>query len=75
MLRRPIYENWATVLIGGFCSSFICPISSKGSFVDSLMAFPLGAALVYVQNHSAKNELYNNVFEQADPYYHTSHLV
>ena len=63
MLRRQIYKGWMTVVIGGFCSSFICPIAFQGSFLDAAMAFPLGALLVFVQNISAKNELYNNVFE------------
>lgn len=63
MLRLPIYRGPLTVLIGGFCSAFICPIAFRGSFVDALIAFPLGALLVYVQTLSAKNELYNNVFE------------
>ncbi|CCA66429.1 hypothetical protein PIIN_00115 [Serendipita indica DSM 11827] len=63
MLRLPIYRGPLTVLIGGFCSAFICPIAFRGSFVDALIAFPLGALLVYVQTLSAKNELYNNVFD------------
>ncbi|QRW22812.1 pheromone-regulated membrane protein [Rhizoctonia solani] len=60
MKKRVLYKGWITVVIGGFCSAFITPISFKGSFVDALVAFPLGALLVFVQNLSAKNELYSN---------------
>ncbi|CAE6542804.1 unnamed protein product [Rhizoctonia solani] len=63
MKKRVLYHGLVTVLIGGFCSAFITPISFKGSFVDALAAFPLGATLVWVQNLSARNELYSNVFE------------
>ncbi|KDN36610.1 hypothetical protein RSAG8_10713, partial [Rhizoctonia solani AG-8 WAC10335] len=63
MKKRVLYQGWITVVIGGFCSAFITPISFKGSFVDALAAFPLGAMLVWVQNLSARNELYSNVFE------------
>ncbi|CAE6442024.1 unnamed protein product [Rhizoctonia solani] len=63
MKKRVLYKGWITVVIGGFCSAFITPISFKGSFVDALAAFPLGALLVLVQNLSARNELYSNVFE------------
>ncbi|KAG8689911.1 hypothetical protein FRC11_014924 [Ceratobasidium sp. 423] len=63
MKKRVLYKGWVTVLIGGFCSAFITPISFKGSFVDAVAAFPLGAILVWVQNLSARNELYSNVFE------------
>lgn len=62
-LEQVLYKGWMTVVIGGFCSAFITPISFKGSFVDALAAFPLGAILVWVQNLSARNELYSNVFE------------
>jgi uncharacterized membrane protein YjjP (DUF1212 family) len=63
ILRRQLYKGWITVIIGGFCSSFICPIAFNGSFLDAAISFPLGALLVFIQNLSAKNELYNNVFE------------
>ncbi|QRW10061.1 pheromone-regulated membrane protein [Ceratobasidium sp. AG-Ba] len=63
MKKKVLYNGWKTVLIGGFCSAFITPISFSGSFVDALCAFPLGAMLVWVQNMSARNELYSNVFE------------
>ncbi|PVG00329.1 DUF1212-domain-containing protein [Serendipita vermifera] len=63
ILRRQLYKGWITVVIGGFCSSFICPIAFNGSFLDAIISFPLGALLVFIQNLSAKNELYSNVFE------------
>lgn len=63
MLQKPTYKGWMTVVIGGLCSSFICPLAFQGSFLDSAIAFPLGALLVFVQTVSAKNKLYNNVFE------------
>ncbi|KAF8597700.1 DUF1212-domain-containing protein [Ceratobasidium sp. AG-I] len=63
MKRKVLYGGWKTVIIGGFCSAFITPISFRGSFVDAVCAFPLGAVLVWVQNLSARNELYSNVFE------------
>ncbi|KAG8764177.1 hypothetical protein FRC12_008242 [Ceratobasidium sp. 428] len=63
MRKKNLYNGWKTVLIGGFCSAFITPISFSGSFVDAVCAFPLGAILVWVQNMSARNELYSNVFE------------
>ncbi|KIM31131.1 hypothetical protein M408DRAFT_327422 [Serendipita vermifera MAFF 305830] len=63
MLRDQLYTGWITTIIGGLCSAFICPIAFQGSFLDSLVAFPLGALLVFVQNVSAKNQLYSSVFE------------
>lgn len=63
MRKKVLYGGWKTVIIGGFCSAFITPISFRGSFVDAVCAFPLGAVLVWVQNLSARNELYSNVFE------------
>jgi hypothetical protein len=66
ILRNTTYNRWITVAIGGFCSLFICPIAFSGSFLDAVMAFPLGALLVFVQTLAARNELYNNVFEYAN---------
>jgi uncharacterized membrane protein YjjP (DUF1212 family) len=64
LMQRPaMYRNWVTVLIGGFCSSFICTASFNGSFIDALVSFPLGCLLVLVQNLTSRNELYSNVFE------------
>ena len=63
MRSKPMYSWWQLIIIGGFCSAAICSVSFSGSFVDSLMAFPLGALLVSVQIVSVRNELYSNVFE------------
>ncbi|KAG9081112.1 hypothetical protein FRC06_005813, partial [Ceratobasidium sp. 370] len=63
MRKKNLYNGWKTVVIGGFCSAFITPISFSGSFIDAVCAFPLGAMLVWVQNLSARNDLYSNVFE------------
>ncbi|KAF5389379.1 hypothetical protein D9757_004249 [Collybiopsis confluens] len=63
MRRRPTYEWWHLMLIGGACSSAICTVSFSGSFIDSVAVFPLGALLVGIQQLSARNELYSNVFE------------
>ncbi|KIJ54220.1 hypothetical protein M422DRAFT_153810 [Sphaerobolus stellatus SS14] len=57
------YNKWQCIIFGGLCSSAICSLSFSGSFVDSLVVFPLGALLVTVQLISVKNELYTNVFE------------
>ncbi|ETS61477.1 hypothetical protein PaG_04515 [Moesziomyces aphidis] len=64
MRRKPIIGRWPMVLIGGFASAFICvgPQGFNGSFIDALMAFPLGAFLVYCQS-IITTELYSNVFE------------
>jgi hypothetical protein len=43
----------------------ICSVGFNGSFVDSLIVFPLGALLVAIQLVSVRNELYSNVFEYA----------
>ena len=63
MRRKPRYKNWQIVLIGGACSASICSVSFNGSFVDSLMAFPLGCLLILIQLFASRNELYSNVFE------------
>jgi uncharacterized membrane protein YjjP (DUF1212 family) len=63
MRRPPFYSTWQLILIGGFCSAWICSVGFSGSFIDSLVAAPLGALLVAVQLFSARNELYSNVFE------------
>jgi uncharacterized membrane protein YjjP (DUF1212 family) len=63
MLKKPFYNWWQLVLIGGFCSMAICSVSFAGSFIDSLVVFPMGALLVAVQLLSVRNELYSNVFE------------
>ncbi|KAF7980996.1 hypothetical protein HWV62_35818 [Athelia sp. TMB] len=63
MRRRPFYGSWQLVGIGGLCSAAICTVSFAGSFVDALVALPLGALLVGIQLLSVRNELYSNVFE------------
>lgn len=63
MCEKPLYNWWQLMLIGGFCSSAICSVSFYGSFIDSVVSFPLGVLLVGVQLISVKNELYSNVFE------------
>ncbi|PWZ00952.1 DUF1212-domain-containing protein [Testicularia cyperi] len=64
MRRKPLIGRWPMVLVGGFASAFICvgPQGFSGSFIDALMAFPLGAFLVYCQS-IITTELYSNVFE------------
>ncbi|KAI0643470.1 DUF1212-domain-containing protein [Trametes meyenii] len=63
MRKRPLYKNWQIVLIGGACSASICSVSFNGSFIDSLVSFPLGCLLIVIQLFAARNELYSNVFE------------
>ncbi|OBZ72872.1 hypothetical protein A0H81_06707 [Grifola frondosa] len=63
MRKPPLYKNWQIVLIGGFCSASICSVSFNGSFIDSLISFPLGCILIVIQLFAARNELYSNVFE------------
>ncbi|KAF7985473.1 hypothetical protein HWV62_5241 [Athelia sp. TMB] len=63
MRRKPFYGSWQLVGIGGLCSAAICTVSFAGSFVDALVALPLGALLVGIQLLSVRNELYSNVFE------------
>ena len=63
MRRRPFYRTWQIIVFGGMCSSSICSVSFNGSFIDSLIAFPLGCLLIVIQLFAARNELYSNVFE------------
>jgi len=64
LMRRPqMYSGWKHVFFGGMCSASICSVSFAGSFIDSLIVFPLGALLVAIQLLSVRNELYSNVFE------------
>ncbi|KAK0536229.1 pheromone-regulated protein prm10 [Tilletia horrida] len=64
MRRKPLIPRIPTILIGGFCSAFICvgPMGFNGSFIDALAAFPLGMFLVFCQG-IITTELYSNVFE------------
>ncbi|KAH9971879.1 hypothetical protein BGW80DRAFT_1318981 [Lactifluus volemus] len=63
MLSTPLYSPWQLIFFGGMASASICSVSFNGSFIDSLISFPLGGLLVSVQMLSVKNELYSNVFE------------
>jgi uncharacterized membrane protein YjjP (DUF1212 family) len=64
LMRRPqMYSWWKLVFFGGMCSASICSVSFNGSFIDSLIVFPLGALLVAIQLLSVRNELYSNIFE------------
>lgn len=63
MRKKPIYSFPQLIFLGGMCSSSICSVSFNGSFIDSLVSFPLGALLVTIQLLSVRNELYGNVFE------------
>jgi uncharacterized membrane protein YjjP (DUF1212 family) len=63
MLSKPLYSPLQLIFFGGMASASICSVSFNGSFIDSLVSFPLGALLVAVQTLSVRNELYSNVFE------------
>ncbi|KAG1824853.1 DUF1212-domain-containing protein, partial [Suillus subaureus] len=63
MRKKPIYSFPKLIFLGGLCSSSICSVSFNGSFIDTLVSFPLGALLVTIQLLSVRNELYGNVFE------------
>jgi uncharacterized membrane protein YjjP (DUF1212 family) len=63
MLSKPLYSPLQLIFFGGMASASICSVSFNGSFIDSLVSFPLGALLVTVQTLSVRNELYSNVFE------------
>ncbi|PWN35805.1 DUF1212-domain-containing protein [Meira miltonrushii] len=64
MRRKPLIGKVPMVIIGGFCSAFICVGSQGfgGSFLDALIAFPLGMFLVFSQL-AITTELFSNVFE------------
>lgn len=63
MRKRQLYTWWQLMLMGGMCSSSICVVSFSGSFVDALVAFPMGTILVGIQLFGLQNELYSNIFE------------
>ena len=63
MRKPPFYNNWQLIFFGGMCSASICSVSFSGSFIDSLISFPLGCLLIIIQLFSARNELYSNIFE------------
>lgn len=63
MTMPPHYNALWTIIIGGCCSAIIVIPSFYGSFIDALMAAPLGMVLVGVQMVAAKNDMLANVFE------------
>lgn len=63
MLMPPCYNAWQMIIIAGLCSSFIVIQSYFGSFLDALMAAPLGMLLQAVQLIALKNDLFSGVFE------------
>ncbi|KAI0942559.1 hypothetical protein AcW1_003155 [Taiwanofungus camphoratus] len=64
LMRKPqLYKFWQLIIFGGLCSASICSVSFNGSFVDSLISFPLGCLLIVIQVFAARNELYSNIFE------------
>jgi uncharacterized membrane protein YjjP (DUF1212 family) len=66
LMTSPVYYNWwQTLIIGALCSAFITVIGFYGSFIDALMAMPLGMLLVAIQMISARNDMFSNVFEIA----------
>ncbi|GAA5957197.1 hypothetical protein JCM21900_004677 [Sporobolomyces salmonicolor] len=63
MVSPPKYKLWQQLIIGACASAFIQPSAFYGSFVDCLMAMPLGALLVLVQVIVSRNDLYSSLFE------------
>ncbi|KAH8814628.1 DUF1212-domain-containing protein [Flagelloscypha sp. PMI_526] len=63
MRERQLYRPWQLCVFGGLCSASICITGFSGSFIDALVSFPMGVALVAIQLISVRNELYSNIFE------------
>ncbi|GAA5860985.1 hypothetical protein JCM3774_003215 [Rhodotorula dairenensis] len=63
MVSPPKYALWQQLIIGAAASAFIQPSAFYGSFIDCLMAMPLGALLVLVQVLVSRNDLYSSLFE------------
>ncbi|GJN90300.1 hypothetical protein Rhopal_003308-T1 [Rhodotorula paludigena] len=63
MTAPPKYALWQQLIIGAAASAFIQPSAFYGSFIDCLMAMPLGALLVLVQVLVSRNDLYSSLFE------------
>ena len=58
------WNSWQTVLIGGFCSLFIAPAAFNASLIDALLAFPMGAFLVFAQVQVAsRSDVLSSMFE------------
>ncbi|GAA5863573.1 hypothetical protein JCM3774_006531 [Rhodotorula dairenensis] len=51
------------MVVGGLAGAFIMPSAFYGSFIDCLVAIPLGSLLVLVQYLLARNDLYSSLFE------------
>lgn len=63
MTSKPTYKFWQHLIIGGLASALIQPSAFYGSFIDCLVAIPLGMLLVIVQVLVSKNDLYSSLFE------------
>ncbi|GAA5931937.1 hypothetical protein JCM10213_005896 [Rhodosporidiobolus nylandii] len=63
MTSPPLYPLWVHVLTGGVAGAAIMPSAFYGSFIDCLMAVPLGGMLVLVQVFLARNDFYSSLFE------------
>ncbi|GAA5820060.1 hypothetical protein JCM3770_002122 [Rhodotorula araucariae] len=63
MVAPPKYKLWQQLIIGAAAAAFIQPSAFYGSFIDCLMAMPLGALLVLVQVLVSRNDLYSSLFE------------
>ncbi|KAM0746504.1 DUF1212-domain-containing protein [Meredithblackwellia eburnea MCA 4105] len=63
MKAPPKYKLWQHLLIGGFASAVIQPSAFYGSFIDALVAIPLGSLLVLTQVFVSRNDLYSSLFE------------
>lgn len=63
ILEKSKYRLWQHLVIGGIASMAVMPQGFKGSFIDMVVAFPLGAMLVLVQVVASRNDLYSSLFE------------
>lgn len=63
MTSPPRYGLLHHVIVGGLAGAFIMPSAFYGSFIDCLVAIPLGGLLVVVQVFLARNDMYSSLFE------------
>ncbi|KAM0790409.1 hypothetical protein ACM66B_003291 [Microbotryomycetes sp. NB124-2] len=63
LVAPPKYSLWQHLVIGGVAGAAIMPSAFYGSFVDCLVAIPLGALLVAVQVVASRNDMYSSLFE------------
>ncbi|KAM0746733.1 DUF1212-domain-containing protein [Meredithblackwellia eburnea MCA 4105] len=63
MKAPPKYKLWQHLVIGGLASAAIQPSAFYGSFIDCLVAIPLGSLLVLTQVVVSRNDLYSSLFE------------